>query len=208
MAVALAVALATAATSGCSFAISAPDPNRPRHELPKCDTGRAPMAPDILLGLFTGSLALVAVSSDVPSISLVPGSLSALSFLAAARGNRAASECEKAQDEYRDYVRTLSGGGRRAPRAAAARPGANAAPATPVFVSPAPTAKPAPAPVAKPAPAPTAKPAAPVAKPAPPVANPAPASPAPTTNPAAAPSKPTPSPAGEGPWDEFWKETR
>lgn len=205
---ALAVALATGATSGCSFAISAPDPKRPRSELPKCDTGRAPMAPDILLGLVTGSLALVAFTSEEPAIGLVPGSLSALSFLAAARGNRAARACEKAQDEYRAYVRTLSGGRRRAPRAAAALPAATAAATTPATPAPVPFTSPAPT---APAPVPAAKPATPAAKPATPAptAKPATSMPAPTAKPtAAAPGKPAPSEAGQGPWDEFWKEQR
>lgn len=211
----LAIATTTAASSGCSFSITAPDPKRPRHVLPKCDTGRGPMIPDILLGALMGSVALAALASDEPAIGVLPGSLSALSFLAVARGNRAANQCEKALDEYQDYVQGLSQPGRtRAPRAVpvavAPRSGA-VAPTLPT----APAAQPRAAkPVAQP---PVAPPAAkpPVATPPvaqPPVAPPAAKPPVATPPTSPAPTKPAPTrpaqPAGENPWDEFWKELR
>lgn len=215
MSTALALALASlpAATAGCSFSISAPDPKRPRHQLPKCDTGRGVMVLDVAFGLLSSSIALALLANDEAGAAVVPGSLGALAFVAVARGNRAANACERALDDYQQYVKGLAGRDDRQPRRPRVVTGTAPAPAVaapaaapvarPAPAAPAPAARPAPAgtlPAKAPASAPAAKPAPAPAAPAP---APAPAAPAPGARPAA--TKPAPPPA-PGAWDEFWRE--
>lgn len=201
-ALALALASLSAATAGCSFSISAPDPKRPRHQLPKCDVGRGAIVLDVVVGLAASSLALGLLASDEVGAAVVPGSIGVLTFVAVARGNRAANECERALDDYQRYVKGLAGRDDRQPQRPRAVTGAVAAPAVAAPAA-APAARPAPAapaPAARPAPA-SAQPVPPAAKPAP--AAPAPAAPAPVASPAA--PKPAPPPAPDA-WDEFWRK--
>jgi hypothetical protein len=95
---ALALIIAVAA-SGCSLSISGPQANRPKGEMPKCDTGKGLVALDSLMAIGFGIGGLAALSEDqgTGAIAIVGAAL----FTAAAlHGSSQADKCRAAFDLY------------------------------------------------------------------------------------------------------------
>ena len=180
------------------MAISGPQPDRPRNEVPQCDTGKGLVAADGLWGTLFGVASLAAFSNEEAGAGVALGAVTALFVASAARGNRAANECRDSFNEYNVAIRDADQ--RRliadTQPAVRVRPKKKPKPVEPP-PEPVPQVEPEPAPVVEepPEPAPeysTPRPA-PV-KPAPPVAKPAPK------------PKPKPSPPSDDDWSSFWKE--
>ena len=181
------------------MAISGPQPDRSRNEVPQCDTGKGLVAADGLWGTLFGVASLAAFSNEEAGAGVALGAVTALFIASAARGNRAANECRDSFNEYNVAIRDADQRRLIADTQPAVRVRPKKKP-KPVEPPPEPVpqqVEPEPAPVVEepqPEPAPeysTPRPA-PV-KPAPPVAKPAPK------------PKPKPAPTDDD-WSSFWKE--
>ena len=180
--------------SGCSFALSGPDPKQPRGEEPKCDTEKTTVLGDGLLATAAGVTAL-AVGANSGAAAIAPAVLGAVFVAAAIHGNNAVNECRAAKAEYIASLQApppplVDNSDERTASAQRARLIRSPASATATFavpLGPPPAATP-------PAPAPDSPP--------PPV-------PASATAPAPAAAPPAPPPASSAPaptWSAFWKE--
>ena len=81
--------------SACSLGISGPSPDRPRREVPKCDTGKGLVAADGLLGAGAGLAGIAAASEgsgEAGAALLVVGTAFVLS---AVHGNNKANACRE-----------------------------------------------------------------------------------------------------------------
>ncbi len=188
----------------CSFALSGPDPDRPRNEAPQCDTGKGLVAID---GLIAGSLLVASLGllgAEEGSGAAVTGLLGAAFVGSAIRGNSAVNECRQAMTEYsaRDVDRAIdeqpvAGRIERPPARRPKQPPTVMQPGSPgdpygdeppyqaPHANPAVAPPPAPVPVPAPTPAPSPKP----------------------TKPAPAPPPPPPQQAEEpDDWKDFWTE--
>jgi hypothetical protein len=182
--------------SGCSFALSGPDPKQPRGQEPKCDTEKTSVLGDSLLATAAGVTTL-AVGANNGGAAIAPAILGAVFVAAAIHGNNAVNQCRSAKAEYIASLQTapppVADGDDSDERAASAqrarlirtRPAVTFVPAgsppaaAPPADAPADTADSAPAPVPAPASAPAP----------------------------AAPPPPPPAPPGTAPtWSAFWKE--
>ena len=101
----IAASVISALASGCALAITAPDPERPRLEIPKCDTGKGLVIADGLWGTLFGVAALAALANDESGPGVALGGVSALAFASAVRGHKAADNCRAALDDYQAAVR-------------------------------------------------------------------------------------------------------
>ncbi len=187
----LLAAAAALALGGCALTLSGPDANRPRDRVPRCDTGKALVATDAILGSVLGISSLVALGEDAGGAALLPAVTGAAFVLSAVSANGRVNDCRAAIAEYE------SGGAprlfdREDARRAMGPPGSPALP-------PAAQAVPMPMPAAPPPVA--ALPAAPPSTPpsAPPAA-------LPPSVPPPRPAPPSSPPAAADPWAEFWKE--
>lgn len=88
------------ALTGCSLAIDAPDPQRPRNEVPKCDTGKGAVGMDGLMTTILGVASLAAFANDESGTGLALGAMGGLFLASAVRGNTAANECRAAFTDY------------------------------------------------------------------------------------------------------------
>jgi hypothetical protein len=95
------------AVSGCSLAIDAADPQRPRNEVPKCDTGKGLVAMDGLMATLFGVTSLAAFSDDASGAGLALAAAGGLFVASAVRGNNAANSCRGAYDEYNASIRSI-----------------------------------------------------------------------------------------------------
>ncbi|MBK7536260.1 MAG: hypothetical protein IPI49_12995 [Myxococcales bacterium] len=224
---------ALTANVGCSLSLQGPSPGRPKHEVPRCDTGKGLLVLDSAMGAVTGMVAVSLLGGGDGGPGAIFGILSAASIGAAVRGNSEVNRCRAALDSYEKYVRGEAPVNERASRATtraeileAARrkvaAGASTGPAaTAISARPASSASSAPsAPSAAPRPARPAvatAPAAPVAtRPAtpasaPPVQQPVqqpvqPSAPATSTAPRAATPSPPATAKEDSPWSDFWRE--
>lgn len=185
--------------TGCSLALSGPDPGRAASEVPRCDTGKGLVGIDGVVGGGLALGSLVALGADEPETALISGVFAAAFIGAAMRGNRVANECRAAFAAYTPEPAEPF-------RAEVAPP----APRSPVVPGP-----PAPwqiGPEAEGTPA-AASAQAPADEPAPPTpAMPVPESSAAPARPARPapdrPARPPASPAGADAWGEFWREVR
>lgn len=189
--------MALTAVAGCSFALSAPDPNRPKASAPECDTGKGLVGLDGLVG---GSLAvagLALLGNDEASGAAITGLLGVAFIASAVRGNTAVNECRTAIAAY--HMQPYDPGPEE-PQLADERP--RVRPRTQPAVKP----PPQPATIMQPPVDPYADAEPEVfAKPSP--TRPAPIRPTPTKP---APAKPVPTgpePAAEAAdWKDFWTE--
>jgi hypothetical protein len=180
--------------SGCAFSISGPEPDRPRHKMPRCDTGKGLVALDGAMAAIAG-VAAVSVASEEPALALLPLALGSIYVGGAVRGNNNANKCRAAMGEYESYIaarETLASSPPSYVNAPIAPPGAEPVASHVDMQQPlAPPAMqaPPPAPVPPPSTAPIAAPppARPAAKPA---------------------GKPAPAPrlVSAEQWGEFWRE--
>jgi hypothetical protein len=179
--------------SGCAFGISGPDPDRPRNQMPRCDSGKGLVALDGAMAATAGLVALSLAGETEPAVALLPLSIAAIYTAGAIRGNRNANKCREAMSDFESFVAARDA--IASPPASTpyddelpppkARPVASRSDAAPA-VQPAPSPAPAPAPTSAPPPAQAAVPAA-AAKPA---------------------SKPAPAPEQQPAedWADFWRE--
>lgn len=222
--------------SGCAFGLSGPDPDRPRNQPPKCDTGKGLVVLDGVVAATSGILALSLAGDTEPAIALLPASIGALYLAGAITGNSKVNRCRAATSEYEQYTaarETLHPAGNNEPVSDAYEepplPGQHRAPAPqPYGPGTQPQRTLAPQPPYGPGPQPpyAAQPGAPVPatvatqgsapiQAAPP---PAPAAPAPGGPPLAAsappvakapatkPARPAPPPPPDDDWSSFWRE--
>ncbi|MBA3394796.1 MAG: hypothetical protein H0T89_19270 [Deltaproteobacteria bacterium] len=195
---------------GCALAISGPAPDRPRLELPKCDTGTGPVVVDGLWATLFGVVALAAFSGDEAEVGLAALGLGVAFVASATKGHSAASACQAElvaySGEVADQSRLLASEeqqGRQRARPATGRRGpADGKPAPAVTSVPEPTAPPA-----------ATQPDTNDAALAPLGTLTAPAKPIPTPSQAAIrtlnPRKPAPAsakpPVDDDVWSDFWK---
>ena len=85
---------------GCALGVSGPDPDRPRNEVPRCDTGKGAVALDGVWASLAGVGALAAFSNDESGTGVALAGVTALFTATAVRGNNAANQCRAAFDEY------------------------------------------------------------------------------------------------------------
>lgn len=106
------------AASGCSFALSGPDPARPRNEVPECDTGKGLVALDGLIGGSFAIASLGLLGAEEGTGAAITGLIAAAFIGSAVRGNTTVNECRQAMTEYaaRDVDRAMD-----EPRVAAGR---------------------------------------------------------------------------------------
>lgn len=170
--------------SGCAFSISGPPPDRPRNQIPQCDSGKGLVALDGLMATTAGIVAMAVVADDGGAAALLPLAIGAVYLGGAVHGNRAADECRVAMDEFesslaaRDQIRAIDEQNER-PRPRPAAVDSQPTPPIPVRV------------VQAPQPAP----------PAPPVQ-------APQQSQPKAPVKQPPPPAKDDDWTDFWREVQ
>jgi hypothetical protein len=154
---------------GCSLSIQGPAPDRPRHLVPACDTGKGSVALDGIMATGLGIGAFAALDEDAEGTGLALLATAGLFVASAIRGNGAANECRVAYGEYNAaYMRA-----RRqesvgelprppAPRPIVKRPPAEVEPEVPpvvaspepapAYATPRPSTPPKPAPPPKPDP--------------------------------------------------------
>jgi hypothetical protein len=95
--------LACVFATGCSLALSGPDPQRPKNKAPECDTGKGLVTID---GLVAGTLGITAAalagssSSGTQSAALVPALFGAVFVASALRGNGVVNDCREAMADY------------------------------------------------------------------------------------------------------------
>jgi hypothetical protein len=90
--------------SGCALAVQAPNPDRPRDEVPKCDTGKGLVAADGLMASLLGISSIGAFSGDETGTGIALAAASALFVASAMRGNNAANACRGAYEEYNVHL--------------------------------------------------------------------------------------------------------
>lgn len=88
------------AVSGCSFAISGPDPKRAPSAPPECDTGKGLVALDGVLGSAFAIGSLAALGGDEGGAAALTGLIGVAFIASAVRGNTAVNECRVAMAEY------------------------------------------------------------------------------------------------------------
>jgi len=174
--------------SGCSLALSGPDPERSARARPNCSTGKGLVGLDGVLGGGFAIASLSALSAEEPGAAAITALISAAFIASAARGNGVVNDCREALAEYEPAPNPELADGPSSPEdpytataSTARRPvewAPNAAPRPPQPASP--------------------PPAQPTTQVAPPPARP--------TRPTQAPT-PTPAPpAADEDWADFWTE--
>jgi hypothetical protein len=93
-------ALALALISGCALAIKGPDPDRPRGEVPHCDTGKGSVGLDTVAGSMFGLGAIAALADGEEGTGLALAAVGGLFIASAVRGNSSANACRAAYTEY------------------------------------------------------------------------------------------------------------
>lgn len=177
-----------ATVSGCSLALSTPDPLRAAHVAPRCDTGKGLVTLDWVLAGAMATIALSALSEDAGELAAASALTSAAFIASAARGNGVVNKCRQEFAVYSEYAPPV-----RNPEEVARRP------RTPVETRAPRTSE---DPYASPADMPARRIVAPPPVPAR-APQPAPATAKPTSAPAPAPS---PAPAAGDDWSDFWTE--
>jgi hypothetical protein len=86
--------------SGCSFALTGPDPQRPPSTAPECDTGKGLVGLDGLLGGTFAIGALAALGAEEDGVAALTGLISVAFIASAVRGNTAVNECRVAMADY------------------------------------------------------------------------------------------------------------
>lgn len=89
-----------AVAPGCALAIQGPDPEQPRREVPRCDTGKGAVVMDGLMTTVLGLGSLAAFADGAEGAGLAIGAAGALFLASAIRGNNAADDCREAFEAY------------------------------------------------------------------------------------------------------------
>ena len=154
--------------SACSLGISGPSPDRPRREVPKCDTGKGLVAADGVFAAASGLAGIAAASEGSGEVGGVLALVGTAFVLSAVHGNTKANACREEfvkftletppgldvdDDDERERIARQAGG--RLPRPAAFQPSAPLPQKPPVQPERRPSTEqvaPEPPPVAAPAP--------------------------------------------------------
>jgi hypothetical protein len=85
--------------TGCSFSLDGPDPKRPAHTAPTCETGKGRVLTD---GIFATTMALATVSIGATSggAAIIPAVIGAVFVGSAIHGNNTVEDCRKANAAY------------------------------------------------------------------------------------------------------------
>lgn len=85
--------------TGCSFSLDGPDPKRPAHTAPMCETGKGRVLTD---GILASTMAVTTVSLGASSgaAALIPAVIGAVFVGSAIHGNNAVEDCRKANAEF------------------------------------------------------------------------------------------------------------
>ena len=102
-------ALLVASVSGCSLALSQPDPMRAAHVAPRCDTGKGLVALDWVLAGVMATVALSALSEDAGELAAASALTSAAFIASAARGNGVVNKCRGDFEVYSQYSAPAAG---------------------------------------------------------------------------------------------------
>jgi hypothetical protein len=86
--------------TGCAFSVQGPSPDRPRNQIPKCDTGKGLVALDGVMAATAGVVALSLVANDLDAAALLPLGVGALYVAGAIHGSRAADACRAEIDNF------------------------------------------------------------------------------------------------------------
>ncbi len=86
--------------TGCSLTLSGPDPNRPRHKPPTCDTSKALVAIDGVLAATMGIIAVAAASNNNGSAAVAPAIFGAVFVASAIHGNNTVNACQRDFESY------------------------------------------------------------------------------------------------------------
>jgi len=173
--------------SGCSLALSGPNPERPANTVPRCDTGKGLVGLDGVIGGGFALASLSALGADAPEAAAVTALVAAAFIASAARGNGVVNDCREAIAKYEASPGPELADRREIPEDPYEEP----RPARPRPVEWAPNA----------APRPTQPPA--------PTAGPSITQPPQVAQPPARPAKPAPAPAAaaaDEDWADFWTE--
>ena len=91
---------ALSVASGCALTIQGPDPERPRNEPPKCDSGKGSVGLDAVMTAMLGLGSIAAFSDGEEGTGLALGAIGGLFVASAIRGNTAANACRAAYADY------------------------------------------------------------------------------------------------------------
>jgi hypothetical protein len=189
--------------AGCGFGLDGPDPQRPRAQMPKCDTGKGAVVVDGLMATVATVVALSLVANDEPAGALIPAGIGAAYIGGAVHGSRAVDECRKSMDEWSEMMAAREQLREQGPPGDHDEedPRPRAKPIQP-FVAPPP---PAPAEMADVPPSEYEQPS----EEAPPVASPPPVKQPPGKQPPVKQPPPKkPPPTNDDEWIDFWREVQ
>ena len=93
--------------SGCSLTLSGPDPNRPRNNLPACDTSKALVALDGAMAAATGLVAIGLASNGDGGAAVAPALVGSLFLLSAVHGNNTVDACHREMESYASSMAPL-----------------------------------------------------------------------------------------------------
>jgi hypothetical protein len=85
--------------TGCSLALTGPDPKAPRSKAPSCDSSKTLVVLDMIAATIAG-VATLAAGANNASSGLAPGVTTALFIGSAFHGNSVVESCRHANDEY------------------------------------------------------------------------------------------------------------
>lgn len=176
--------------AGCGFGLDGPDPQRPREQMPKCDTGKGAVVVDGLMATVATIVALSLVANDEPAGALIPAGIGAAYIGGAVHGSRAVDECRKSMDDWSQMIAAREQLREQGP------PGGHEE------QDPRPRVKPPMNPSVVPPPPPDEQPDE-----APPPSEVAPVAPPPQVKQPPAKKAPPPPPSGDE-WSDFWREVQ
>lgn len=140
--------------TGCSLTLSGPDPNRPRHKPPTCDTSKALVAIDGVLAATMGIIAVAAASNNNGGAAVAPALFGAVFVASAIHGNNTVNACQR---DFESYDQAMAARDIEGPPSAAGAPRPEPTPAPQQTAETEPEEQPAPpppAPASPPQPAP------------------------------------------------------
>lgn len=97
------LSIALVLSTGCSLALSGPDPARPKRKAPECDTGKGLVMLD---GLVATGAALTTISlagssnNSTQEVALLPAVIGAAFLGSALRGNSVVNACRQEMEDY------------------------------------------------------------------------------------------------------------
>lgn len=96
----VAAAVLSSVLGGCGYSLSGPKPDRPRNQIPECDTSKGFVVIDGLMATVLGVATLSMLNTSEPAVALLPLSIGAIYLGGAIKGASAVNECNKARSEW------------------------------------------------------------------------------------------------------------